>query len=228
MINPSGIRELASKIPLFTGLSGREVQAICARMIPRKFKAGDVIVHQDDDEGQTFFIIASGVVHVCVCTGEGNQSVLATLHKGDFFGEMSLLDREPRSASVVAAQECELLMLYRREFLDILHRYPKMTIQMLTVMSRRLRKADRHINTLSLLSVFGRVAEVLLQLAKERGRRSGDVVVVPDRPTHQVIADMARTSRETVSRILSQLRKKHLIAINGKQLVILDEAKLYD
>jgi CRP/FNR family cyclic AMP-dependent transcriptional regulator len=227
-MNPVEIRELAAGVPLFTGLSGPEVQAICGRMIPRKFKAGDMIVHQDDEEGQTFFIIASGAVHVCIYTGEGKQSILATLHRGQFFGEMSLLDREPRSASVVAARECELFMLYRREFLDLLQRYPKMTVQMLTEMSRRLRKADRYINTLSLLSVYGRVADVILQLSKERGRRSGGVVVIPDRPTHQTIADMAGTSRETVSRILSQLRKKQLIAFDGRQLLILDETKLYE
>jgi CRP/FNR family transcriptional regulator, cyclic AMP receptor protein len=103
-----------------------------------------------------------------------------------------------------------------------------MAIQMLTEMSKRLRKANRHINTLSLMSVYGRVAEVILQLAKDQGHRSGDVMIIPNRPTHQVLADMAGTSRETVSRIISQLQKKHFIAINKKQMIILDEKKLYD
>ena len=92
----------------------------------------------------------------------------------------------------------------------------------------RLRKANRHINTLSMMSVYGRVADVLIRLAMDQGRRVNNMVVIPNRPTHQIIADMAGTSRETVSRILSQLQKKHYIAINGKNLVILDEKKLYD
>jgi CRP/FNR family transcriptional regulator/CRP/FNR family cyclic AMP-dependent transcriptional regulator len=95
-------------------------------------------------------------------------------------------------------------------------------------MSKRLRRANRHINTLSMMSVYGRVAEVLLQIAAEQGQRVNSMIVIPNRPTHQIIADTAGTSRETVSRILSHLQKKRYIAIDGKKLVILNEKKLYD
>ena len=119
-------------------------------------------------------------------------------------------------------------MLYRRPFFEILQKYPKITIAMLIEMSHRLRRCNRHINTLSMMSVYGRVAEVLLQLAKEGGRKVGSMIVIDKRPTHQVIAEMAGTSRETVSRVLSQLQKKRYLTIDRKRLVILDEAKLYD
>jgi CRP/FNR family transcriptional regulator, cyclic AMP receptor protein len=222
------IKTLAVNVPLFMGLSAKDLTAICKVMIHKRFNAGEVIVHEEDEEGQTFFVIVSGLVHVTVMTSEGKNAVLATLKRGDFFGEMALLDGEPRSATVIAAQECDVFLLYRKVFVDILQRFPKIAIHLIIEMSNRLRKANRHINTLSMMSVYGRVADVVLRLAKDQGRRVGNMVVIPNRPTHQLIADMAGTSRETVSRILSQLQKKHYIGFDGKNLVILDEKKLYD
>jgi CRP/FNR family transcriptional regulator/CRP/FNR family cyclic AMP-dependent transcriptional regulator len=226
-MNKSEILEFAQKVPLFKTLPERDILAICDIMIPRKFNSGEVIVREEDEQGQTFFLIVSGVVNVGVITPEGKQTILATMRRGDFFGEMTLLDGEPRSASVIAAEPCVLFMLYRNAFMEILEKYPKITVQMLIEMSRRLRRSNRHINTLSLMSVYGRVADVLLRLARDQGQRIGSMVVIPNRPTHQHMADMASTSRETVSRIISQLQKKHYIAIDRKKLVILDEEKLY-
>lgn len=222
------IVELTQKVPLFNNLTERERSAIASVMIVRHFNPQDTIVHEDDNESQTFFIIADGSVHVVVLSSEGKQTILATLRKGEFFGEMALLDGEPRSASVIAAEKCSLLMLYRKPFMDLLLNYPKITIQMLVEMSKRQRKSNQHINTLSMMNVYGRVAGVLVRLAKENGRKIGSMIVVDERPTHQTIADMAGTSRETVSRILSQLQKKHYITMDRKKLVILNEEKLYD
>lgn len=226
-MTPEELYSCIEKVPLFSTLSAEEISAIKSVMISREFEMGEVIVHEEDESLQTFFIIASGSVQVTVVTPEGKQAILATLKKGEFFGEMGILDGEPRSASVVAAQKCLLLMLYRNPFLDILERFPKLTIRMLVEMSRRLRHTNRQINTLSMMSVYGRVADVILQLARENGRKIGQMVVIDNRPTHQDIADMAGTSRETVSRILSQLQKKQCLSIDRKKMVILNEEKLY-
>jgi CRP/FNR family transcriptional regulator, cyclic AMP receptor protein len=222
------VKSLAANVPLFSGLSTSDLTALCGMMIRKQFSAGEVIVHEEEEQGQTFFVINSGIVHVTVRTLEGKNAVLATLRRGDFFGEMALLDGEPRSASVCAAEKCDLFLLYRRMFLEILERFPKIAVHLLTEMSKRLRRANRHINTLSLMSVYGRVADVLLTIAKEQGIRCNNMIIIYKRPTHQVIANSAGTSRETVSRILSQLQKKRYIAIDGKKLVILNEKKLYD
>lgn len=219
--------EFTSHVSLFSTLNSKERKAIFSTMIQRSFKPGDIIVHEEDIENQTFFIIASGSVHVTVISSEGKQSILAKLKLGEFFGEMAILDGEPRSASVVAAESCTLLMLYRKSFIAILQDYPKITVAMLIELCHRLRKSNRHINSLSMMSVYGRVADVLLQLAKDNGREVGSMIVVDERPTHQTIADMAGTSRETVSRVLSQLQKKGYLSISRKRLVILDAEKLY-
>jgi CRP/FNR family transcriptional regulator, cyclic AMP receptor protein len=216
-----------AEVPLFSKLTSQELMAIHSAMIQKAFTTGDIIVHEDDAENQTFFIIVSGSVHVTVLSSEGKQAILATLRSGAFFGEMAILDGEPRSASVVAAEPCKLLMLYRKSFLQILQEYPKITIAMLIEMSHRLRRSNRQINSLSMMSVYGRVADVLLQLSKGNGRKVGSMIVIESRPSHQTIADMAGTSRETVSRVLSQLQKKGYLTITRKRLVILNEEKLY-
>jgi CRP/FNR family transcriptional regulator/CRP/FNR family cyclic AMP-dependent transcriptional regulator len=226
-MKPGEMLDFALNVPLFKGLATREAAAICSALVARTFREGEVVVREDDRETQTFFMIAAGSVHVVVLSAEGKQTILARMKKGDYFGEMALLDGEPRSASVVAAEECTLLMLYRRSFLDILRKYPAIAIHMLVEFSRRLRRTNRQINTLSLMSVYGRVADFLVRMGREQGERQGSHIVINDRPTHQVMADMVGTSRETVSRIMSQLQKRQLVAVDRKKLVILDESKLY-
>ena len=217
-----------SKVPLFSGLSPEERKAVASTTMLRRFAENQTIVQEEDSGNQSFFLIVSGTVNVVVFTSEGKQTVLATLRKGDFFGEMALLDGEPRSASVIAAEECGLLMIYRRNFMNILRKYPDIAIQMLGQISRRLRKANRHISTLSLMSVYGRIADVLVQIGQEQGRKIAHMTVIDSRPTHQAIAARAGASRETVSRILAQLQKKGYISIDRKQLVIHDAEKLCD
>ncbi|MCX7726820.1 MAG: Crp/Fnr family transcriptional regulator, partial [Chitinispirillaceae bacterium] len=210
--------ELLAAVPLFANLSSSERKAIREIMILRNYKAGECIVNENE-ESQTFFIILSGSVNVTVSCGREKQAILATLQKGEFFGEMALLDGEPRSASVFAAESCKLLMLYRKYFLDILMRYPKISISMLSEMSKRLRRSNKHINTLSMMRTYGRVAETLLQLAKEKGKIIGNTIIIDQKPPNNIIAKMAGTTRETVSRILSQLQKKHYIKCDRKRVI---------
>ncbi|HLV32185.1 MAG TPA: Crp/Fnr family transcriptional regulator [Chitinispirillaceae bacterium] len=226
MADLQNLETILARVPLFANLAVDELKAISSIMVTRKYKQEQIIV-REDDEAHTFFIIVSGTVHVAALTSEGKQSILATLHKGEFFGEMAVLDGERRSASVIAADECTLIMLYRKSFMEILSQYPRIAIQMLVEMSKRLRRSNRHINSLSLMSVYGRVAEVILQLARDGGRKVGNMVIIENRPTQQSLAEMAGTSRETVSRVLSQLQKKRYIAFDRKKMVILDEEKLY-
>lgn len=219
--------ELLASVPLFANLSSSERKAIREVMILKNYKTNEPIVNENE-EGQTFFIIVSGSVNVVISTGREKKSVLATLQKGEFFGEMGLLDGEPRSASVLAAENCNLLILYRKFFLDIIRRYPDISISMLAEMSRRLRRSNKHINTLSLMSTYGRIAETLIQIAKEKGRKIGNTIIIDNKPTHYLIAEMAGTTRETVCRVLSQLQRKNYIQVDRKRLIILNEAKLYD
>lgn len=222
------LKESVSSIPLFSELSGTDLSSVCSVLVERHFDPGAFIVNEEDKSTPTFFIINSGSVNVIATTKEGNNAVLARLKRGDFFGEMAILDGEPRSASVVAAEPCVLIMLYRKDFLEILQRIPKIAIKLLIEMSHRLRNANRHINTLSLMSVYGRIADVLLRISREQGREEYGSIVINNRPTHQMIAEMAGTSRETVTRILSKLQKKRIIRIAGKKIIVFNQAMLLE
>ena len=164
---------------------------------------------------------------------DGKETILSLLGRGDFFGEMSLIDGEPRSASVKAVTAASLLVIRREHFIQLLRSTPELSISLLIEMCMRLRKANRHIGSLSTMSVFGRVGGTIMNLIQEKGVRVHDgsgnmVTVIRNRPTQQQLAEMAGTTRETVSRIFSGLVKKGSISVAGKDLIIYDENFLED
>jgi CRP/FNR family transcriptional regulator/CRP/FNR family cyclic AMP-dependent transcriptional regulator len=164
---------------------------------------------------------------------DGRETILSFLERGDFFGEMSLIDGEPRSASVRTVTDAQLLIIHRESFLRLIRQSPEIAMGLLSEMSKRLRKANRQIGSLSTMSVSGRVAGTLLNLMEERGIRihtdGGKMVtVIHNRPTQQQLADMSGTTRETVSRICSLLVRTGAIAMTGKDIVIFDEGALQE
>ena len=150
----------------------------------------------------------------------GKEIILSILGDGDFFGEMSLLDGEPRSATVIAMKDSTMLVIQRNDFLKQLKQNPTIATGVLSEMSRRIRRADQRIGNLILLDVFGRVARFLLDLAKREGVRYDDGILIERRPTQQDIASMIGASRETVSRVLNELNRRGLISISGKSVMI--------
>lgn len=165
-------------------------------------------------------MIVSGKVKVTNVGPEGKEVILSVLGAGDFFGEMSLLDEEPRSATVTATETTEMLTLRRREFMDLLNRNPHMLQSLLATLSGRLRHANAQIRSLALLDVLGRIAKLLIEIAEKDGRKLLDGSVVFRRPTHQEIASMVGTSRETVSRMIGELNRDGYIRISGKDIIL--------
>lgn len=191
----------------------------------RVFSKGEVIIREGEDGSAGFFIVDSGALEVYITSTEQKETILSLLTEGDFFGEMSLLDDEPRSASVKATGHSILYQIRRNNFLGQLQKFPDLTMSLLVELSKKVRKANKQINSLATLSVYGRIAGTLINLAEERGQRiraeQGQIVVViPNKPTQQQIADMSGTTRETVSRILTSLKNKGVISIHGKDLII--------
>jgi CRP/FNR family transcriptional regulator, cyclic AMP receptor protein len=223
--------ELLKGVDLFSALDDHQVETIAAMVIEKSFRKGDIILMEDDDSNQSLFIIAKGEVKVVLTAEDGREAILASLKEGDFFGEMALLDGEPRSATVRAVEESRLLTIRREDFLQAMKKQPDLSLTLLAEMSRRQRKSNRQISSLALMRVYGRVAATLLQLMEERGIRSKtkdgkSMIVVKDRPTQQFIADMSGTTRETVSRVLNFFQKKGYIVLDGKDLLILQEDEL--
>lgn len=214
------------QLPLFASMGRPVRQAIAQACETHAGSKGDVLVREDELATRGFYLILEGSAKVVLTGPDGREAVLALLEEGDFFGEMSLLDGDPRSATVRASSDIRLVLLRRQSFLDLLQKHPEITIALLTAISSRLRQANRKISALALSPVHARVSGALLQLAEFQGFRVKGQIVIHDRPTQQEIAEMASTTRETVSRVLGQMQKDGLIQLDGRELVILDETRL--
>ena len=139
------------------------------------------------------------------------------------FGELSLLDGKPRSANVVATEATNLYMVRRSDFLQLLYKVPQIAVGLLAELASRLRKTDRKIEGLALLDVTSRISETLLQLADEQGEEQKTGIMLKNRPSHQQLANMAGTTRETVSRVLKRLESQGYITTRGRSIMVLRE-----
>jgi CRP-like cAMP-binding protein len=210
---------LLQSVPIFSDLSPSDLNKIAERMVLRTFTKGQMIL-LEDDLGQTFFVIAGGSVKITRLSDDGREVILAMLGESDFFGEMSLLDGAGRSANVVALEASEVLTLARNDFLEILQDYPKISISLLEELTQRIRKSDQQIESLSLSDVEQRIGITLIRLAEELGTIKRGSVKIKDLPYQQDIANMAGTSRETVSRTFKLLEEKGLVTREGRKLTI--------
>ena len=206
-------------VPIFTDLSDSDLNRIASKMVSRDYEKSQMIL-LEESTGETFFIITSGTVKVTRLSDDGREVILALLGESDFFGEMSLLDGEGRSANIVANEDAEVMTLSRRDFLECLETYPKIAISLLEELAVRLRKSDQQIESLSLSDSEQRIGITLIRLAEERGTIKRGDVMVQNLPYQQDIANMAGTSRETVSRTLKLLEDKKLVKRIGSDITI--------
>ena len=229
----STILGLLKGVELFSELSEEQIGMLANLVVSQNFNRDETVVLEGDDSVQALYLIASGSVQVYMTGVDGRETILSFLERGDFFGEMSLIDGEPRSASVRTVTDAQMLIIHRESFLQLIRQSPEIAMGLLSELSKRLRKANCQIGSLSTMSVSGRVAGTLLNLMEERGVRihtdNGNMVtVIHNRPTQQQLADMSGTTRETVSRICSLLVKTNAIAMTGKDIVIFDESALQE
>ncbi len=219
--------EFLAKVPVFGVLDDAAREDLARALKPARFRK-DAVLFSREDPGSALYMIVRGKVKVVLYGSSGREVILTILKDGDFVGEMSLLDGKPRSASVVALQDSDALVLERADFVRFIEGRPSVFFAILGEMSRRLREADQKIGSLALLDVYGRVARALLDLAKKEGELTDEGTVVKDRPTHQQIAGMIGTSRETVSRVMSDLQKKGFLRTTGRRLVLTSQKSLED
>ena len=225
--------DLLKGVELFSELNEEQLGMIANLVIVKNYNRDETVVLEGDDSMQALYLIATGSVQVYMTGIDGRETILSFLERGDFFGEMSLIDGEPRSASVRTVTDATLLVIHRESFLSLIRRTPEIAMALMSELCKRLRKANKQIGSLSTMSVSGRVAGTLLNLMQERGVRihtdNGTMVtVIHNRPTQQQLADMSGTTRETVSRICSLLVRANAIAMTGKDIVIFDEDVLQE
>ncbi len=206
--------DVLKKVPLFSDLSEAELARFAEVTREREYPKNSVILFEDDP-GDALYIVSAGQVKVVLIGEDGREVILSVLGDGDFFGEMALIDDEPRSAHVIAMKDSQLLVLRRDDFQAQLVAQPKIGLKLLRVLVQRLRRADEKIGGLVLLDVNGRVARLLLDMADEGGGPK-----ITRRLTHHTIAQMIGSSRETVSRAMRELVDRGLIEITRREISI--------
>ncbi len=211
-------------VPIFSDLPEETIEKISQVGFRRTYKKDNIIL-MEDEVGGALFIIVNGKVKVTRTSNDGREVILNILTESDIFGEMALLDGQTRSATVSALENSELFIIQRNQFLEFLKEHPEISIALMQELSKRLRSADMQIKSLSLKDAEGKVATVILQLANDIGRIKQGIVEIEKLPLQQDLANMAGTSRETISRTLHSFVKKGLIELEGSKLRIFNYEK---
>lgn len=214
------VHEAFKAIPLFAGLEEPALEALATAARTRTYSKGHVIFWEDDP-GEAFYLLVTGEVKVFRWGADGREVVLAWLQAGDWFGEMALFEGRPRSASVVATAASTVVILPKPAFLMLVQTSGALLRTCLTVLCRRLRDADERLTDLAQLAVEQRIAKALLRLGKAVGvPGEAGVLVIANRPTHQELASLVGTSRETVTRVCNALARQGKISLRGRTVVL--------
>lgn len=202
-------------IPLFSILGGEELEAISQLAVTKNYPKNSVIINEGD-QTDSLYVILSGKVKVFLTDDQQKEVIVAIQREGDYFGELALLDEEPRSASVMTMEPSTMLMIAKSAFERYLASNPKIAISLMRGLTQRLRVTTENVKSLALMDVYGRIARTLLQLGKEDDGR----YVIGEKLTHQDLANMVGASREMVSRIMKDLTKGGYITVEGRQMFI--------
>ncbi len=212
------INALALKtIPMFSGLSDEAIQPLLKMLRHRHVGRGEVIVREGDD-ADCFYLILAGKAKVILKNENEREFIISFLKSGEFFGEMAMLDQQPRSATVVAVMPCELLLVGKADFEQFLSGNYEIARYMLRSFAHRMRTAIRKIESLTMLDVYGRVARELL----ENSEMIDDEMVYRYRISKQEFSEMLGASREMVSRVLKDLEDEGFVEKRNDRLVIHD------
>lgn len=211
--------DLIRRVPLFSTLTQAQAEAVADSVIKRRFKRGECIVEQGK-KSNCLAIVLTGRARVVTTDTRGREVILATMNPGDYVGEMSLIDNQPHSATVKAEVQTDVLILGRTEFARCLPENTSMAYAVMKGLVQRLRHADRKIESLALMDVYGRVARALLEFA--RPDKDGQLVI-KDRVSRQDVAKMIGASREMVSRVMKDLEDRGFIELSDDGSTIIKE-----
>jgi CRP-like cAMP-binding protein len=219
------VTEILSRVSLFQSMSQEELEFVASRCRRRVFHPGDTVFFAGDPGHQVYFI-SSGRVKIHLTRDDGEETVYSICTEGDFFGEMSLIDGQPRSADATCIEESELAFLTRDDFFACMDRFPSLARKVLEVQSIRLRNTDRQLEMLTSLDVYGRVAAQLLELARLHGVTTDRGPEIRLGLTQQNIAAMVGASRESVNKVLNSYKSSGLLEMDRGRITLLQPDEL--
>lgn len=213
--------QILKAVPLLSLFTDQQIATLASCVQHRSYPRG-VSILRAGEETDALYIILSGRVKVLIPDEEGREVILTLLGAQDFVGEMGLLDDLPSSATVETIESCEMLRIPRAAFLSCLESNGEVAMQVLRNMVKRLRDADRKIESLALIDVYGRVARLIIDMAEN----IDGTWVVQRAPAKQEIARMIGASREMVSRVVKDLQEKNLIVTDKRKIIVIDRKSM--
>ncbi len=213
------------KIPLFRDLSNEELQEISQLAKVRNYKK-NMIIFLEGEPGEALYFVISGKVKISMMTEDGREQILHILQHGDVFAEVVLIDRGPYPASAEVIEAGQIGMLMNDDLENYLRTNPDLALKLLRLMSKRLRMAQIQVRDLALKDTYGRLASMLLMLAKDHGEAGPSGITIDLPLGRQELANLIGTTRETVTRILGDFKKNKCIELDKQVITIINEAKL--
>ena len=210
--------DLIRRVPLFSMLTNDQARAVADGVVKRRYRRGELVVEQGK-KSNALFILLNGRARVLTADSRGREVILAVLEAGDYVGEMSLIDNQPHSATVRCEVQCDMLILGRAEFARCLPENSSLSYAIMRGLVQRLRSADRQIESLALLDVYGRVARTLLDMSE----MEGEVKIIRNKVSRQDMAKVVGASREMVSRVMKDLEERGVIETQDNGSVIIKE-----
>jgi CRP/FNR family transcriptional regulator/CRP/FNR family cyclic AMP-dependent transcriptional regulator len=216
--------ELLKTVSLFNKLNDVQL-TIISGLCRKSIHPAGTLLFREKDEGDAFYILLSGSVKIFTSNPGGEEKILAVFRAGDSFGEMSLIDGKPRSASAATLEESTLLTLTTRDFLDLLRKNFDITLGIMQELAQRLRDTNQHVNDLTFLDARTRVIKNLLLLANKSGQRSGHLLSIPMKLNVRELARMAGVTQQELMTVIRNLQDKKLLLLSDNGF-ILDMSKL--
>ncbi len=213
------------KVPLFETFSDVDLEHLSRCLRPQRLKKKQSLFRKGD-EGTALYIVGKGRIKVVLPSRVGEEVIVAIFSEGDFVGEMSLVDKKPRSADAVAMEESEVYVLNRADFLSLLRKSENAINCVLCCLSGRLRKTDELLGDASFLTVSAKLSKKLLEMGREFGLKDNGVVRIGLRLTQQDISDLVGTTRESINKELGVLRDKGLVSTDRGYMELLDVERL--
>ena len=202
-------------IPLFSCLEDHEIEHL-EKVALKKLYLKNRVVVSEGDESDCLYVIESGKVKAIINDEEGKEITLNMHGPGEYFGELSLIDGEPRSATIMTKEQTKFVVIMRDDFKKMLLSNSEMSFNFLKGLTKLLRQTTHKVENFAFLDVYGRIRKVLHDLAKPQG----DKFIIEEKLTHQEIANFISSSREMVSKILKELSDGGYISIDKKQITI--------
>ncbi len=216
-LNPNVLRNVS----LFASFSSQQLTTLLPAVQHRRFPRGSYVIRAGE-ETDSLYIILAGRAKILIPDDDGNEVILPFIGPNEFFGEMGLPDDQPRSASVETLEPCEMLRISKSGFLSCLKDNFDAAMLIIRNLVRRLREADRKIESLALIDVYGRVARLLIDLAQPVAGQW----IIEKAPPKQEMARMIGASREMVSRVVKDLHDKGAIRAEKRKIIVLDRQSM--